>query len=700
MAQFGQITLLGALICSALAMVSLLVGFRMRSRGEKLVNAGYVLTFVSTLLFTICCGILIYCFFAGNYSILYVLEEHSENTTAMGWLFKLAGLWGGSQGSLLFWTWLISIFASYIAIRRMSETDDLSNVALAVMAMVLVAFSCVLVFSSSNNPFQATPSNYLNADGSISSLVTGAGMNVLLEHWAMAIHPPMLFIGYAGLTVPFAYAIAALVVNDSSKRWVELCNGITVFAWLFLGAGIGLGAVWAYVVLGWGGYWGWDAVENASLLSWLVGVALIHSFTIYRKRGGFKRWAVLCACISFSFVVLGTFITRSGIVQSVHAFNGDPVSKWFFLVLIFVSLLAGIIGLCIRHGSFEASEEIESLTSKNTAYYFSNVIMMVCAVVLAYLTLSSAFPSWLPFGGQELSAGTYDALARPIGIIYLLLLAVCPMLSWRKTEGAEFRHNAKVPFICGLVVFAGLIAIFLTVLYPNYTATIAEGGKWRSGLMADGASWYYNGLAVLGLAVASMLFCNTVYLFIRGTRTRKANKGENTGEALLHLFTKSRAQSGGYLAHLGMSIILVGLIGSSMYVYEATPNLSTDVGSTVSIKGYTLQVVSVSSEVRDNGDQTDIVTLDVYGPDGNLIREISPSLLSVDSTQQNKLNASVISFPQEDLFVVYEGMNYDGSMSMDIRVNPLITWVWVGFGVLMAGALIAATARRVGRRDP
>lgn len=191
--------------------------------------------------------------------------------------------------------------------------------------------------------------------------------------------------------------------------------------------------MWAYVVLGWGGYWGWDPVENASLLPWLVGVALIHSFTVYRQRGAFKRWSVFCACLSFCFVVLGTFITRSGLVQSVHAFEGDPVSLVMFGALIICSLLAGIVGLIVRRKNFGATDaaddDIESMMSKEAAYYVNNLIMIVFAVLLAYMTVSSALPSWLPFGGQSLSAGTYNAIARPLGIAYLAVLAICPLLA-------------------------------------------------------------------------------------------------------------------------------------------------------------------------------------------------------------------------------------------------------------------------------
>ena len=436
-------------------------------------------------------------------------------------------------------------------------------------------------------------------------------MNTLLEHWAMAIHPPTLFVGYAGLTIPFAYAIAALIVNDSSKEWVVRSTRYALFSWLFLGIGIGLGAIWAYVVLGWGGYWGWDPVENASLLSWLVGVALIHSFTVYRQRGAFKRWSVMCACLTFAFVIVGTFISRSGIVQSVHAFEGDPVSLVLFGALIVLSILAGIVGLAVRWKSFSpaaaGADDVENMLSKDAAYYFNNVIMIVFTVLLAYMTVSSALPSWMPFGGQSLTAGTYNTIARPLGIVYLFILAVCPLLSWGKTEGKQFWRRARVPGVCALVLFVVLMAYFFTYLLPSYDAMIAVGGSTADGLLEQGPSWYYNGITVVGFFVASLLFFNSLFLLGRGIRNYARSHKANVFASAVGLFRGHAATYGGFIAHLAMSIILVGLIGSSMYVTEKVEYLGYDeetdtVASDFTIQDFTLVYTGNDIELQENQD--------------------------------------------------------------------------------------------------
>ncbi|WP_165061810.1 heme lyase CcmF/NrfE family subunit [Adlercreutzia sp. ZJ154] len=685
---------------------------RARSASDTLAFGGRLAAIVAACALTLCCAVLVWCFFSGDVTLDYVVRNRSDATGELAWLFKLAGLWAGRAGSLLFWAWLISVFGVILVFATRKNIRPLDNGALAIAQLVLVAFVGVLLFSPDNMPFALLDPAYFDENGQLKAQASVLGMNTLLEHWAMAIHPPTLFIGYAGLTIPFAYAISALIVNDDSDAWVCASTPYLMFSWLLLGAGIGLGAVWAYVVLGWGGYWGWDPVENASLLPWLVGVALIHSFTVYRQRGAFKRWSVMCACITFSFVVLGTFITRSGIVQSVHAFEGDSVSLVLFAVLIVASLAAGAVGLIVRHKSFgvsttnksdtlkaasvsapikeEKEDDIESLVSRDAAYYVNNLVMVAFAVLLAYMTVSSALPAFLPFGGQSLSAGTYNAIARPLGVLYCALIAVCPLLGWRRTQGKAFFKNALIPGVCALVVFAVLMAYFCTYLLPSYEAILAGGGSAAEGLLEQGAPAYYNAIAVVGFLVASLLFFNSVFMLVKALRK---------GSALRPRLSRI----GGAIAHAAMGIILVGLIGSSMYVTETNQYLQydADTKSAETLKIQDFELVYTGEDVfeSDNGDDVDyVVHFDVYRG-GQYVGSVSPAVQMVKSTQQQKLEASVIGFPLEDLFVVYRGMSADGEYAMDVRVNPLISFVWVGFGLLMLGSLLALFARRTRRAE-
>jgi cytochrome c-type biogenesis protein CcmF len=688
---------------------------------ERSALAGYLAVLATALLLTFACGLLVYCFLTGDVSLEYVVRQHSDSNSPFALLYRIAGLWGGREGSLLFWAWLISLFGAIVACKNLRRRDEIDSMALFIIQLVVFAFVIVLLFSDSNMPFMPLDPHYLDAQGQLKSFEQMLqdsvsqgqealepslvlGMNVLLEHWAMAIHPPTLFVGYAGLTVPFAYAIAALIVNDPSKKWVERAQRYALFSWVFLGLGIGLGAIWAYVVLGWGGYWGWDPVENASLLSWLLTVALVHSFTVYRQRGGFKGWSVLCASLAFAFVIVGTFITRSGVVQnSVHAFEGDQVSLFLFLGLIIASILAGVIGLLIRRKSFSApadgADADESLLSRSVAYYFNNVVLVLSAVLIVYLTLASAFPSWMPYGGLSLSASTYNAIARPLGILYCLLMAVCPMLSWAKTDGHAFWKKARLPGICALVVFALLVAYFFFSLMPSYEATVAAGGAQAQTMLEAGPAPYYFILTLMGFLAASLLFMNSLFMLGRTIGGQMKAKKMNPVAAFLTALIRQPSRLGGFLAHLSMAIVLVGLIGSSMYVSTASAYLPFDeqtdtVSEDFVIRDYRLVYVANSIEPQDNdADVVYTVTFDVYQGD-SYRGQVSPGIYLVESTQQRKPLAGVLGSPLEDLFVVYEGVSDDGDLSLNAFINPCISFVWVGFALLMVGTVIATLGQR------
>ena len=716
MAGVGTLALFVAFVMAAISAVALIAGHLLGGTAAKRTDAGcvqggaaealthggrigLVIVFIAL---AVCCGVLVVCFLTDNYNIQYVIDNHSSNTGSLALLYKISGLWAGRQGSLLFWTWLIALFAGIVSVRRIGELDVLDNTAAFVFALVLAAFTATLLFSADNMPFTPLDSKYVDSDGTATTAASLLGMNFLLEHWAMAIHPPTLFAGYAGLTVPFAYAIAALVAGDSSREWVNRSTRYLLVSWIFLTIGIGLGAVWAYVCLGWGGYWGWDPVENASLLPWLVCIALIHSFTVYRKRGTFKRWSIMCACLTFAFVIMGTFISRSGLVQSVHAFEGDPVSTALFLALIVVSILAGAVGLAFRWGEFAPDsaegDEVESFISKDIAYYLNNLFMVVLAVLLAYLTISSALPSWLPFGGETVSAGTYNAIARPIGIVYLAVLAVCPLLSWRKTEGAAFAKRALVPGICAVVVFVMLVAFWATNLLPVYDEMVAGGGSIAEGFTTYGPAVYYHGLAIVGFAVASLLFFNAAFMIGRGVSTLAKN-GRGAGAAIGTFVHRCSSICGGAVAHMGMAVILVGLIGSSMYAaeyaYTVDYDAATDSISQELIAGDYVLTYTGSDVYETNSEKIEVArtALDVT-ENGASVGHVEPATRTVIMTAQTQLEASVIGFPTKDLFVVFNGLVSDTQISFDVKINPLVSFVWVGFFMLGIGALVAIVGNR------
>ena len=693
MVTLGFVLLAIAFLATLVSISALLLGHRMGvKQGEGMTNVGYLATFVAMGSLTLATALMVLAFFRVDLSFMYVAENHSPDVSSLAWLYKLSGLWAGREGSFLLWAWILSLFASWVAYKRIEFTDRLSNMGLMITNIVLALFTAGMMFSDANNPFKVTPAAYL--DPTTHQLVGDAanwGMNPLLQHWAMILHPPTLFIGYAGMTIPFAFAIAALIVNDGSKKWVELTDRITIFSWLFLGAGIGLGAVWAYVVLGWGGYWGWDPVENASLLPWLTGVGLLHSFTVFRKRDGFKRWSVMLSAFTFALVILGTFITRSGILadSSVHSFSKDNISLWLFLFMIVASIAAAGIGLLMRWDTFAGNDEFESLTSKEAAYYFNNVIMLVAGLVVAYLTISAALPKGFPLGGQSIPGTTFDSVARPVGILYLAILAVCPLLSWRGTDGPTFWKRIKWPLGGAVVLFGLLMTEYVMNLRPIYYFMIKQGTLPGQKMAGGGPAWYYETLAVLGLLVASLLISAQLSLFIDGALKRAKARGENFFAALWSILTKARSQSGGYVSHIAMGIILIGLIGSAMFVMEQTFVVKNTPGSTFQTNGYTFTYRGITQNTLANGNKVTKAQFSIAG-NGTSNSTIAPGQTQFPTSQNPRLDAAVLSQPLRDIFVVFQGTEQNGDLSVNVKVNPLIWFSWCGFALLLIGTSLAA----------
>ncbi len=687
MVSFGNLLLALGFAGSVASVIALLWGDRLGQKdGEKSTNVGYIITFVVAALLTVALGILLVAFFRNDFTFRYVAENHSTDVSSLAWLFKISAVWAGREGSLLLWAWMLSLFGSWFAYKRLDVTDRLSNNGLMVVNVVQALFFAAMLFSNPNNPFKESPAEWLGPNG---QLLINAAMNPLLQHWAMILHPPTLFIGYAGMVLPFALAVAAIITNDGSRDWVDLINRETVFAWLFLGMGIGLGAIWAYVVLGWGGYWAWDPVENASLLPWLTGVGLLHSFTVYRRRDGFKRWAISLAGVSFALVILGTFITRSGIVQSVHAFEKDPFSLYLFLFMILGSLAVTVGGMLWRGATFSGNDEFESLTSKEAAYYFNNVLMLVAAVLVAYLTVSSALPGWLPGGGQNFGAATYDAVARPVGILYVFILAFCPLLSWRKTEGGTLLQRIKWPLVSTAVLSVPLLAEWWFNLRPIYAA--------QNPTAPQVAQIVHNVEAVVGLIVGAFAVSTAIFMFVDGARKRAAARGEGFGTALWAIMSKARSQTGGYITHLGVGIILIGLVGSAMFVRDIKITVPETPGASAEAGGYTFVFQKVEQNTLPNGDQ-ETKALFKVNRNGKPVGTLEPGQLAYAIQGQTRLNASVVSEPLRDIFVALEG-SQGGQLSLNVKINPLIWFTWIGFAILLLGTTVALWPRGAAARE-
>ncbi len=697
-AQTGSVLLWLTAIGTVVSIASLWWGDRLgREEGEKSINFGYLATLAVAALYTLGIILLAAAFLRDDPTFLYVAENHPNVVGGWGWLYRLSGVWAGPEGSFFFWAWLISVFNAWVAYKRMAVTDRLTNVALAVSNAVLFLFNFLLL-THKTNPFKVAIIEGTTAIDKATQMAfdyTDQFMSPLLQTWAMVIHPPTLFIGYAGLTIPFAYAVATLIVNDPSKRWIELCDRITVFSWLMLGVGIGLGAVWAYYELAFGGYWAWDPVENASLLPWLTGVGLLHSFTAYRRRDSFKGWSVLMSGVTFALVILGTFITRSGALAegaSVHVFGGDPYMFWVLGALVLAAVIVPGALFFMRRESFASEVGFEGVVAKEYSYELNNVIMLVGSLLVAYMTLTSAIPEGfpLPAAGRVIGRETYDLLARPVGIVYILLMTICPILSWKDTSGRVLWERARWPLAGGGVLFAGFLYLYVAKFLP----------VWKADVTGSVPFWQAGPLAVIGLAVAAVAIALPVYLFIDGAMKKASASGTSFGSALWSIITKARTTSGGYLTHFGIGLILLGLIGSTMFVETAAQNYTTGGSEKIAIGRYEFTLAKTRQVVAPNGD------LQVYADlamkeNGAAAGTVSPGQIlpkqfiedTGGDSNQGRKHAYIMRGIGQDVFVTLQSVQ-DGLVAVDVKIFPLISFVWGGFAVTIIGSALAAWPRR------
>ena len=426
MIVLGRLALSLALVFSVAGVVFLALGMRWDRR--DLLRNGYYAVYAFFLATVVSAAVLLQAFLKGDFSFGYVAENSDASLSTF---YRIAGFWAGQQGSFLLWLLLIAVVVVVIALLDLNKLEPLTGGAVMVLSVIGAVFTALMVFDQGSNPFVKA------AAGTVPF-----GLNPLLLHPAMVLHPPALFIGYVGLSVPFAFAVSAMLLGRADALWVKLSQKWAVAGWLFLSLGIGLGAWWAYVVLSFGGYWGWDPVENTSLVPWLAATALLHSMTLYRTRGLFKRWALGLASAAFFFTILATWTTRTGLINSVHAFGESKVLVWILSTFLVAIAAVGVGLLAWRWRRFESHDDVQSWLSRDFLYYVTNLLLTLFAVALALVTV--AMPLAL---NKTVGPSTYNTFAEPLGVVVLALIAVCPLLAWRKTEGAALSGSLIVPAV-------------------------------------------------------------------------------------------------------------------------------------------------------------------------------------------------------------------------------------------------------------
>jgi cytochrome c-type biogenesis protein CcmF len=656
MNQLGSVGLIAAMAFAVYGVVAGGVGGKLRSL--RVVRSAERATLAFFVMITLAVVALETLILTNNFHSAYV-AEHSNRT--LPFFYKVAVLWAGQEGSLLFWTWLLSIYGGLAVLLNRHKNRQLMPYVVAVLMGTATFFSSVTFFVA--NPFHelalAGPSGtqaFAPPDGN--------GLNPLLQYHSMVIHPPMLYLGYVGFVVPFAFAMAALITRQLGDNWIHTTRRWTMVPWMFLGVGILLGGNWAYVVLGWGGYWGWDPVENASLLPWLAGTAFLHSVMIQEKRGMLKVWNIVLVITTFFLCIFGTFLTRSGIVSSVHAFAQSNIGP-FFAVFLGIVLFFAVSLLFLRLEFLKSENKLDSMISRESGFLFNNWILLAAVFAVLWGTIFPIISKAVEGVTVTVGAPFFNKVGVPIGLLLLFLTGAGPLLAWRKTSFQSLKRNFTLPVAVAVVTGATLWLAGVRHLYAWMTLVLS----------------------------AFTVVC-ILQEFYKGVRTRQRTSGENPFQALYNLTMGNTRRYGGYVVHLGVVLLFVGFAGQA---FQAETKGLMQQGDELRVKDYVLRAQSLTSGQTPNYSYQRVVL--AVSKDGKPFATLHPERRFFMASQQPTSYVSIHTSLAEDLYAVVAGQDPDTHKAIvEVFVNPLVAWVWIGGFVLLLGTLLAMVPSRVERQ--
>ncbi|MCU1224919.1 MAG: cytochrome c assembly protein [Edaphobacter sp.] len=656
MPEFGSFTLLLAL---ALSVYTLVVGgiALWRSKGpaaddgsgrlgETARRAG-----IGSFVALSCAAFaLVWASFTNDYSVSYILHHTNKDLNTA---YKFSALWSGQEGSLLLWAWLLSAYGFVLRMRHKVDVR-LSAFASTILAGIQVFFLLLLNFAAP--PFAIQP-------GPVA--MDGFGLNPLLQYPEMVIHPPMLYLGYVGFSVPFAFALGALMMRYPGEKWIHITRRWTMVTWLFLTCGIFLGAHWAYSVLGWGGYWGWDPVENASLMPWLTGTAFLHSVMMQEKRGMMKSWNVWLIFSTFLLTILGTLLTRSGIVSSVHAFAQSSIGGWFygFILIVFAICLFTFFK---QKDHLKSENKLESLVSRESSFLFNNLVLLAACFTVLWGTLFPVLSEYVQGSKVTVGAPFYNRVNLPIGLFLLFLTGIGPLLAWRSTSLRSIRRNFVLPGIAMGVTF---VALMLSGVHP-----------WSAG---DDMQAEIFSLVTFSLAAG--VITAIAAEFLRGAGVVRTQTGKNLFGSTILLIRRNTRRYGGYLVHFGIVVMFIGIAGGA---FNQSREQEMGFGDTVKLGPYRLVCQSFTQDSNPNYD-TEYALLDVFKGDKKLT-QLAPERRFYHASQTTSTMVALHSTLATDLYVIYEGKNPDTDKPIiKVFLNPLMNWIWIGVLIVVLGTFVA-----------
>ena len=647
----GSVALNLALGFSVISVISLFIYNKYKDErifltGQRSALASSFLIFLST--FILCYQLLI-----SNFDIDYVARYTSLETPTV---YKISALWAGQSGSLLFWLFILSIFSVITILQNQSKHHKLMPWITITISVVQIFFLILTNFIT--NPFNPTDADFIVRNGN--------GLNPLLQNVTMAIHPPTLYLGYVGLTIPFAFAFSALINKELGSIWIKSIRRWTLISWLFLSMGIILGGWWAYQELGWGGYWAWDPVENASFMPWLTLTAFLHSIIIQEKSGMLRFWNMILIILTFALTIFGTFLTRSGVMSSVHSFTESSLGP-IFLFFVFFILIISLSMVYIRKEHLRSVRKIESFASREGGFLLNNVVFVVLCFAVFWGTIFPVISEAVR--GTKITVGPpfFNQINTPIGLILLGLTGVGPLLAWRRTSMLKIKKNFFFPTTIGFLNF------FLLLFFG------------------------FDIYVVISFALCSFVIIAISMEFFKGARARNNKFKEPYHTALYKIISKNRSRYGGYIVHIGIVLMFIGFTGNA---FDIEKEFDIQKGASEFVGDYEFQLVDITEQERSNH-YAWVSHLRIIDMNGNLINNLYPEkrVYFHDNPDVNKRQPhseiDIHSTINLDIYSIFSALDGEkGIAFLKIMINPLVKWVWLGGYVLVFGTLIALWPRK------
>ena len=650
MENIGALSILLAFCFAVYAVVASVTG-RLK-KNSFLTVSGQRAVYSVWVLLTVAAGLLIYSLLTGDFRLAYV-AAHTDSS--MSKIYKFTAWWGGQEGSLLLWSWLLSTYSAIVVFMNRRKFRDM-------MPWVTSVLMATETFFLSLIAFVLSPFGVLEAGrGNIVEGV-GQGLNPLLQYWTMVIHPPMLYLGYVGFTVPFAFAIGSLITKQPGDAWIHTTRRWTIVTWLFQSAGILLGQGWAYAVLGWGGYWAWDPVENASLLPWITATAFLHSVMMQEKKGMMKVWNMVLISGTFFLCIFGTFLTRSGVVSSVHAFAQSPIGKYFVMFLA-VGIAATVILILERLKYLKSEARLESVVSRESSFMFNNLILVASCFAVLWGTMLPVISEALTGEKISVDAPFFNRINIPIGLALIFLTGIGPLIAWRRSSLESLKRAFLVPTVAGVALMV-VLAFFGAYEHPY---------------------------ALVSFGLCMFVTATIVSEFWKGASAIRAKNGIGFIPAAIELTHRNTRRYGGYLVHMVIVFMFIGYTGAAFnqdVTKEVAPGGSTVVGH------YNLRIANIQSGENDTY-AWQRLAVDV-SRNGTALGTLFPERRLYKASQQPTSEVSIRRRLNEDFYINFAGLSADNKRAViQAYVFPLVSWIWIGFWVLAFGTIVCLIPNKV-----